>query len=114
MGFSTRCTKKGCGKETEPLLNKTDNKIYCGCAESHEITTLTEFAKRQLVSFGQTTNKKKSVNSFSVKCPSCQRQGTPKLDKVSGNLTCNFCDAPLTNLSAPFVKMLRDQLGRGG
>lgn len=112
MGFSTICTKKGCGKEVEPLLNKADNKVYCPCSENHELTVLTEFAKRQMESLGQTTKKKKKTTRFPVKCPSCSRDGTPNLDKVSGDLTCAFCNAPLTNLSAPFVKMLKDQLGQ--
>lgn len=119
MPFNLYCDKKGCKQFIEPVIDPKTNCCYCTCEKQHEITQLSEFAKRQLASLGQTINKVKKKKSFSVKCASCNRESTPVLKAeerdaqgqlVAPTLHCTFCDVEQTHLSPPFAQMLRDFL----
>lgn len=119
MGFSIICEKKGCGKSIEPLLDPETNKVYCPCDDMCEITQLTDFAKRQMVSLGQLKNKTKERKAFSIKCPGCLREATPKLKTdirdekgllQPSQLHCPYCDAQHVHLSPPFAQVLKENL----
>lgn len=119
MAFSLPCEKKGCGKTIEPVIDKQTNKVYCTCDEEHEIKQLTDFAKRQLIGMNQVKTKQRQQKAFAVKCESCEREGTPLLktgirdDKgrlQADQLICTFCKKELTNISQPFVQVLKENL----
>lgn len=108
MGFRVYCDIKGCRKEMEPLLDKKTNEVFCAECD-RAINNVTEFAKRQMVSLGQVRRETKDKKSFSFKCDSCERNGTPVLGK-NKELLCPFCKAKSTNISKPFEKLLKDTL----
>src|SRR5882724_11179121 len=106
--FRTYCTNVGCKKEMEPVLDKTDNKIYC-TACSKEITGVTDFMKRQLETLGQIRKDEKPQQAFSVKCNACQKSNPPKLK--DGELFCSNCDVAMKNLAPQFVLAIKEFLG---
>lgn len=105
--FRVFCDNKGCRKEVEPLLDKSDNKIYCPEC-NNVINNVTEFMKNQMVSLGQIKRQQKKQQAFSVKCISCQKENPPILKK--GKLYCQICDTEITNLSAPFAHSIKEFL----
>ncbi len=118
MGFRTWCDNKGCRKEMEPVLDKHSGEVIC--TECNKpINTMTEFAKRQMVSLGQVRRSEQKKQAWSVKCDKCQREGPPKLNKAGEkdknnqqviNLHCTYCEGELTNLNRPFADMIKQNL----
>lgn len=108
MPFNIHCTNKGCGHQTEALLNENTDQVECrDCGK--EIANITSFAKVQLKSLGQVSRRFKTQEAFSVKCTTCQKEVPPKLSK-SQEIVCGACASPLTTLSAPFRQILKDNL----
>lgn len=106
--FRTQCPHKGCRRDVEPVLDKTDNKVYC-TACSKEITTVTDFMKRQLESLGQIRKDEKPQQAFSVKCNKCLKSNPPVLK--SGELFCSNCDNAMKYLAPTFVLAIKEFLG---
>jgi ribosomal protein L34E len=109
MAFVTYCNNKGCNKEQAPLLDVSTNEVLCSECD-RPITTISSFAKNNLKSLGQTTDKAKVRQSFGVKCDSCNKEGQPIIEKDC--LRCTYCSKPLTNISKTFENMLRTRAGR--
>jgi ribosomal protein L34E len=111
MGFRIFCDQKGCRKEMEPALDKTDNKVYCTeCGK--EIHCVTEFAKNQMVSLGMVKRESKRQQAFSVRCNKCNKENPPTLKK--DRLHCAHCDAEIEGLSAPFALAIKEFLRAQG
>lgn len=118
MGFRTFCDNKGCRKENEPVLDKQTGEVIC--TECNQpINSMTEFAKRQMISLGQVRRSEKKKQAWSVKCEKCEREGPPKLNKEGEKdnnnqpvvkLHCTYCNAELTNLNQPFATMIKQNL----
>jgi len=106
MAFRTFCNNKGCLKEMEPALDKETNQVFCTECDG-EITTVDDFMKRQMVSLGQVRKVKIKKSPYSVSCPECKKQGTPKL--IGDAAFCLFCEHEL-NLSGPFIQLLKSVL----
>lgn len=105
MPFLTFCDNKGCMKHQTPLLDTETNEALCEeCGRP--IKNITEFAKRQMKSLGQTA-KKKTKSSFAVKCQKCSSEQTPSLN--GDEFCCGRCGEKL-NISAAFERMLRTTL----
>lgn len=103
--FSMVCNNKGCGKQMEPYIDQTDDKVYCSLCNK-EITNITHFAKTQMKSLKQF--KQKKTTSFSVKCQNCGKEERPKL--VKEDIICPSCNKVHSHLSEPFKIMLKDKL----
>lgn len=109
MAFVVYCDNKGCGKQMAPLLDPETNKVECTeCGK--EVKSITQFAKASMKSMGQ-FKKTKSQKAFAVQCKSCNQEDTPKINS-DGTVVCAHCAAHLNYLSAPFVQMLKTQLGK--
>lgn len=108
MPFLTYCTNKGCRAEQQPLLNIDTNEVLCSvCGGS--INSLTNFAKSQLKSLGQTTkNAQSSKQTYSVKCGLCKKDARPVLR--DDKLICCGCNKELTSISGPFSTLLKAAL----
>lgn len=107
MAFVTFCDNKGCRKEQLPLLNTATNEVVCSeCGKP--INSITSFAKSQLKSLGQVTSKRKTQETYSVKCGSCQKEGRPVLQ--NDKLICVQCSGEITTLSKPFEIILKKAL----
>ena len=103
MPFQTFYDNVGCKKEQTPLLDVDTNKVVCGEC-NRPISTITDFAKRQMKSLGQIVRKKKTQSAYVVKCPKCSVENTPK---ISGDeLVCASCSSKL-NLSKTFERLVR-------
>ena len=119
MPFWTFCDNKGCRKEMTPVIDKNTNEVFCTeCGQT--INSLTEFAKRQMVTLGQVRRAEKRKQAWSVKCESCQKEGPPVLNKdgeknekgllVGDKLLCSYCKVELTNLNKPFAQIILTNL----
>ena len=118
MGFTTFCDNKGCGKQIEPLLDKETNDVICTeCGKP--INSITEFAKRQMVSLGQIRRATPKKQAWSVKCEGCKKEGPPKLNKAGEvdkhnkpvvKLLCQYCDSELANINRPFAEIIKTNL----
>ena len=105
MPFATQCTNKECNKFQEPYMDKKTEKVYCSVCHT-EITNLTHFAKIQLKSLGQF--RKKSTDSFSVKCNKCGQESRPKV--INDEVVCGECNASLNHISDIYKNMLKEKL----
>lgn len=109
MPFAMNCNNKGCGKHQTPTLNQTTNDVECSeCGKS--ISGVTDFAKRQMKSFGQIKKPKKVA--FSVKCNKCNQEALPALD-IKNNLICSQCNAIHQNIPISFALLIRDAIKKG-
>lgn len=118
MAFRTFCDNKGCRKEMEPVLDKSTNEVICTeCMQP--VNSITEFAKRQMVSLGQVRRSERKKQAWSVKCQKCDREGPPKLnaegEKDKNNQTvikllCAYCSQDLDHLNKPFAEMIKTNL----
>src|ERR1019366_9677348 len=105
MAFVVYCDNKGCFKQQEPALDVLTNEVICAeCGGA--IKNITQFAKAQMKSIGQT--KKATKQSYSVKCDSCQKQGAPTLD--NDKLLCASCKKPMENISKEFRPLIIQHL----
>ncbi|MFA5758000.1 MAG: hypothetical protein WC942_01285 [Clostridia bacterium] len=106
MEFRTFCDNKGCRKENRPLVDK--NTLIAYCSECGlPINNVSIFMRNQLVSYGQVRKNEKKKLAWSVKCPNCEKEGPPDLDKTNNVLVCSFCKKELDTLSAPFAQMIK-------
>ena len=115
MAFNTYCTNRGCMKQMDPVLDKETNEVICTeCGKS--ITSITEFAKRQMISLGQIRRASVKKQAWSVKCTACKKEGPPKLNKEGERdkknqpvikLLCQYCEVELTDLNRPFAETRR-------
>lgn len=110
MAFSITCTNKGCFDTMEPLLDTTDNKVYCSTC-GKELNGITIFAKSQMKSLGQTMKNRKSQKVFSVSCDHCKKITQPK---ISGNkIICRECGEEL-KLTPHFAAAVRAVMSSNG
>lgn len=109
MTISIYCDNKGCFKQNEALLNVDNDEVLCAeCGKS--ITNVTVFMKTQLRASGQIKRFNKKQQTFSVKCPFCEKESCPKLAEKQG-LVCSQCGESLEDkLSKPYVLMIKDVL----
>ncbi len=107
MAFLIQCDNKGCMKLQNSQLDLSTNEVICmECGNS--IKNITVFTKNQLKSMGQTTKKKKSQQSYAVKCEHCNITDLPILDE--GVLFCKQCNKELQNISGAFKNLLHNVL----
>jgi len=107
MAFRIYCSNKGCGKESEVLLNTENDEVECGeCGKNIAVPYST---KASLKSMGQIKRTKKSDKAFSVECKKCNKISVPVLDKDK-NIVCGKCNMKLDNISAPFANLIREKL----
>ena len=104
MNFTTFCDNKGCRKEMKPVVDKETLVAYCTECNG-ELSTITEFMRRQMMANGQVRKMKKTL-AWSVLCPHCEKEGTPDLDDKD-KLICSYCSEPVTHLSGPYAHSLR-------
>lgn len=119
MGFRTFCDNKGCREEMEPVLDKQTGEAICTKCNK-PINSLTDFAKRQMVSLGQVRRAERKKQAWSFKCGSCEREGPPELSPVGEKndegkvlperLVCSYCKSNLENISKPFAQMVLTNL----
>lgn len=109
--FNITCSNKGCGQNSEALLDEASGEVLCRYC-NRAISNITSFAKVQLKSMGQTTSKIKVQRGFSTKCPSCLKETMPLLQKVGlrEELVCRNCQIPLTNLTSSFRQLVLEKL----
>ncbi len=108
MPFITNCPHKGCRKETQPVVDKKDNKAYC--SECDREILLTSFMITSLISMGQIKRHESKQVAFGVICDFCNKKETPKLGKKK-EILCGFCSKDITStLSEMYVNMLRQNL----
>ena len=106
MAISIICDNKKCFKQTEAQFDPETEEILClEC--NKPIKNVTVFMKRQLQFSGQVV-KQNTKKSFSVKCPSCKKQDTPKIN-TQKELICSFCEKSLEkSLSKPYISMVKE------
>lgn len=103
------CTNKGCGKNTNPVLDIRDNLVYCGdCGK--EISQVSSFMKSQLKSLGQV--KKPSRPAYSVRCEKCKQESLPTID-INNVLVCAWCSNILKSIAKPFEILIRKAILEG-
>lgn len=103
------CDNKGCFQDSEALLDTSTNEVYCSKCNK-VIKSATEFAKKQLKTFGQILKNVKDNKAFSVQCKACGRVAQPLLEK--GRIICSGCKKDITDtLSAPMAHGIRLALG---
>jgi ribosomal protein L34E len=91
MTFFMHCTNKGCGKQTEPLLDELTNEAICSDC-GIEMSNVTHFAKVQMKALGQIKRTQKPQEAFTLSCKKCTRSGMAK--QVGEQLVCQFCSEP--------------------
>ncbi len=110
MPVILNCDNKGCLKSQAAKLELVSNTVICEeCGGI--ITNITNFTKNTLKTLGQTTQKRKTNDTFSVKCNKCEAEGAPILEQ--NKLMCKTCKQEITNISATFKAMLQIVLGNG-
>lgn len=98
------CNNKGCGKESEVLLNTNTEDVYCGeCGET--IQNVSHFTKTTLRTLGQIQRETKQ-QAFSVKCNSCQKNVVPKLNDKD-QVFCSNCNTHLDYISKPYIQAIK-------
>ncbi len=106
MPFMIYCNNKGCGKNTEPLLNIETNEaecVECGAI----INSVTSFAKTQMKTMGQIKRDDKKQQAFSVQCKFCKKSVLPE---VNGKIVlCSLCKNEL-NISIHYANLIKDKL----
>ena len=110
-GKIVKCRKLNKSDDMEPAIDKVTGIVWCQFG--HPLKNqglLTEFAKRQMVSMGQTRKADKQQKAFSVKCKACEKEGPPNLSKDGKKLSCPYCKVELTHLAKPFATMLKSTL----
>ena len=109
MGFLLCCDNKGCFETTEALLDPKTNEVYCGaCGKT--ITNVTQFAKIQMKSMGQTLKNTKAKKAFSVTCQFCGKTDQPIVNR-DGAIICSLCKTDVTaTLSPPMAQAIRMSL----
>jgi len=106
MPFSVYCDNKGCGKNTEPLLNLETNEAECvDCGGV--IKSITSFAKIQLKSLGQIKRDDKKQQAFSVQCKACKKAAVPEINS-EGTILCSLCKCKL-DISGPYANLIRER-----
>lgn len=107
MSFLMNCDNKKCGVLQEPLLDKDTNQVFCSeCGE--EMKTVTQFAKKSMLTMGQIKRVKRKQSAFPVICAECNKQSQPKL--VGKVLVCPDCGAQHKHLSPPIAHAIREYL----
>jgi ribosomal protein L34E len=106
MPFSMVCPNKGCGKQMDPYIDKSTDKVHCSICDG-EIQNVTHFAKVQMKSLKQFKNSK-NTTSFSVKCSKCAKESRPVISNKQ--VICPFCKNQHSHLSETFKLMLIDTL----
>lgn len=109
MDFRSFCDNKGCGKEMRPVVDKDTLTAYCTeCGKP--VNNISVFMRRQMISHGQVRKNEKKKLAWAVKCPHCEKEGPPGLDKKGEKLVCSFCDKEIDNLAKPFEQMIKVNL----
>lgn len=94
-----QCDNKGCYKETEALLDKETDKVYCSdCGKEIQSNHM---VRTTLKTLGQIKRDKKTNQAFSVVCQSCQENDVPVLKQEK--LYCPKCNA-LHKLNPAFAQ----------
>ena len=101
------CNNKGCGKEQEPLLDVSDNEVYCSECGGN-IKEVTVFAKTQMRSMGQIKRERRVQQAFAVACSPCKLAATPML--IDKKLCCPKCKTEHTNISKPMIAAIKEYL----
>jgi len=103
------CDNKGCGEHQTPKIDKETNEVICDeCGKP--ISNVTDFFKRQLISFGQIVRNEKTQRAFSVKCTKCNKEDQPILNS-DGDIQCAHCKHVFGDeLSKPFKNTLKQFL----
>jgi hypothetical protein len=104
MKFRMDCNNRGCGESQEPFLDRDTNQVFCSVC-GKEISNVSPFAKNAMRQNKQFRPKVKK--GFMVKCP-CGVEDTPKL--VGGHIVCASCGKTQTQLTPPFIALLREKL----
>lgn len=92
MPYFLQCRNKGCGEETEALLNDKNQVICAKC--SKEITDVNDFVKRSMKDLGQ-VSKKRGPEPGAVKCASCGEESLPVKLAGSKEYSCGKCKKQL-------------------
>ena len=108
MEFRTFCNNKGCRKEMRPVVDTKTLKAYCTECDQ-EVSTITEFMRRQMVAGGQVRSNIKKKMPWSVKCSECTVESQPKLTP-DNKLICSACQKELTQLTKPFAESIKIHL----
>ena len=109
MNFLTFCDK--CHKEMSPVVDKKTLVAYCTeCDSELSESVLSPFMRRQMAAHGMIKKANKERLAWSVKCPTCQKEGPPELDKDGKKLVCSYCKAELSNISGPFAQTIKSNL----
>jgi Zn finger protein HypA/HybF involved in hydrogenase expression len=103
--FLIHCDNKGCGKNTQAVINNEDNQVYCADCDK-TITNVTQFTKAQLRNLKQVKRPKKE--SFSAKCHVCSHESLPKL--VDDKLICGKCATHLVKIPKPFEILTKEAI----
>jgi uncharacterized paraquat-inducible protein A len=93
-------------KEQTPALDVITNEVLCGEC-NRPITTITEFAKRQMKSMGQVMTNIKTRTPYAVKCAKCKTENTPLIE--GDELTCARCHTVL-NVNKHFAMMFKSAM----
>jgi hypothetical protein len=108
MAMMMNCNNKGCFKYMDPVLDKTDNEVYC-TACGNIIAGMTHFTKTQLVALKQ--YKVAAKSAYAVRCSKCKVESLPKL--VKDKLVCSGCNTECVNVSKPFEILIRNAIKTG-
>jgi hypothetical protein len=103
--FLINCDNKGCGKNTQAVINLEDNQVYCADCDK-TITNVTQFTKAQLKNLKQIKRAKKE--SFSAKCHACSNESLPKL--VGDKLCCTKCNTHLVKIPKSFEILTKEAI----
>lgn len=107
MPFLMFCDNKGCGKDQEPLLDLSDDQVYCtNCGNA--IKQVTPFAKTQMRALGQIKRTKKAQSAFAIACEDCKTVSQPILQNEK--LACPHCKKVYEKLDAPRVHAIKTWL----
>ncbi len=96
------CTNKGCFKLQEPLLDLSDDKVYCGDCDK-ELTNISPFLKQQLKSSRQIRVGGSTSKAYTLACGLCKKECRPFIKNKS--IYCSACQKEMP-LSPSFKHML--------
>lgn len=103
--FLINCTNKGCGKNTQAVIDLSDSQVYCAACD-RTITNITQFTKAQLKNLKQIRRPKKET--FSAKCHSCGYEALPVLKQ--DKLYCGKCATHLSKIPKPFEILTKETI----
>lgn len=93
-----------CNKQNFPELDKDSGKVYCSVCSAQ--ITANHFLLIQLKTLKQ--YRTKTPQAFAVKCNNCSNDTLPIIK--SDKLYCTSCNKEITNISKPYMLMLKQHL----